>query len=141
MQFLFCSRFFACNSKNQKFQITMDLERVVTLIKQGICIYTFSLIILGTVGNLITITICLRKRLRQINTFKFFAFNAFLDTIGLYGWNVRQFVYYLFYVDLSLQSLVYCDLSSFFQYVSFEASAWFLVILTIFFQGNTQMRI
>lgn len=105
----------------------MSLEDVVTLIKQGICIYTFSLIILGTVGNIITITICLRKRLRQINTFKFFAFNAFLDTIGLYGWNVRQFVYYLFYEDLSLKSLVYCDLSSFFQYVSFEASAWFLV--------------
>ena len=103
------------------------LEEVVTVLKQAICVYTFSLIILGTVGNFLAVAICLRKRLRQINTFKFFAFNAFLDTVGLYEWNVRQFVIYLFNVDLSLQSLYYCTISNFFQFVSLEASAWFLV--------------
>jgi len=85
------------------------------------------LIIFGTIGNILTAVICFRRRLRKINTFKFFAFNALLDTVGLYEWNLRQFVLYLFNQDWSFTSLIYCNLSSFFQYVSFEASAWFLV--------------
>ena len=102
-------------------------DQIVNIFKQIIAVYNMVLIIFGTIGNILTAAICFRRRLRKINTFKFFAFNALLDTVCLYEWNLRQFVLYLFNQDCSFTSLIYCNLSSFFQYVSFEASAWFLV--------------
>jgi hypothetical protein len=102
---------------------------LIATFKKIIAAYNMILIVFGTIGNILTITICLRKRLRKINTFKLFAFNALLDTIGLYEWNLRQFVLYYFNIDLSFTYLWYCNLSSFLQYVSFETSAWFLVII------------
>ena len=100
----------------------------ILVLKKVIAAYNMFLIILGTFGNILTCIICLRKRLRQINTFKFFSFIAVIDMIGLYEWNLRQFVLYFMNVDLSFEFLLYCDISSFFQYVAFETSAWFLVI-------------
>lgn len=114
---------------------------LVLVFKKIIAIINVCLIVFGTLGNILTAGICLRKRLRKINTFKFFAFNAILDTIGLYGWNFRQFVLYIFNLDWSFTSLIYCDMSSFFQYVAFEASAWFLVTKQTFKLTMTYSRI
>ena len=102
---------------------------LILVFKKMVATINLCLIIFGTIGNLLTATICLRKRLRKINTFKFFAFNAILDAVGLYEWNLRQLVLYFFNKDWSLQSLIYCKWNSYIQYVSLEASAWILVIL------------
>lgn len=99
----------------------------VVILEGIIAVYNFLIIILGTFGNIITVVICLRKRLRKINTFIFYAFAAIYDTIGLYEWNLRQFVTFFFKVDWDLFSLFYCRIDTLLQYVCFEASAWILV--------------
>ena len=102
-------------------------SNAVKIIEGIIAVYNFLMVILGTFGNIITVVICLRKRLRKTNTFIFFAFAAICDTIGLYEWNLRQFITYFFKVDWDLISLFYCRIDTLLQNVCFEASAWILV--------------
>ena len=99
----------------------------VLLAKQIVCYYMITITLLGTVGNFISCFICLRPRLRKINTFKIFASIAVVDSFGLYEWNIRQIVLYLYGIDLNNVSVWGCKLLSYFQYVTFEASAWLLV--------------
>jgi hypothetical protein len=100
---------------------------LIKIFKKIIAFYNIILIIFGTLGNILTCIICLRRRLKKVNTFKLFALNAIMATISLYEWNLRQIILYLFEIDLIYQSLLYCQLTAFLQYVSFESSAWFLV--------------
>ena len=95
---------------------------LISILKKVIGTYNFLLMIFGTIGNSLTAFICLRRRR--------FSTVAILDIIGLYEWNLRQFVYFFFGIDLVFISLVFCDLSSLIQHVCFESSAWILVSLT-----------
>jgi hypothetical protein len=99
----------------------------VHLAKQVVCYYMITITILGTIGNCISCFICLRPSLRKINTFKIFASIAIVDTFGLYEWNIYQIALYLYGIDLYYVSIWACKLLNYFQYVTFETSAWLLV--------------
>ena len=107
------------------------MSELVNILKKVIGTYNFLLMLFGTIGNSLTALICSRRRLRKVNTFKLFSIIAVLDIIGLYEWNLRQFVYFFFGIDLVFTSLVFCDLSTLIQHVCFESSAWILVNLSV----------
>jgi hypothetical protein len=89
--------------------------------------YNIAIAVLGTISNLLICFICLRKKLRKRSTFKLFAFAAITNMLSLYQWNLYQVVLYLFNTDLNSKYLACCLLISYFQHVTFESSAWFLV--------------
>ena len=101
----------------------MDLVNLLQKIISG---YNFFIAIVGTFANLLTCHICLRKKLKRFTTFKLYAFNSVSDMIGLYQWNIFQFVLYNFHVNLQ-HNLWYCYMCSYLQITTFEISAWLLV--------------
>lgn len=92
-------------------------------------IYALILTVFGTLANGLLLYICSRKKLRSVNTFKFFAIMSISDTICLYEWNLNHFVTIFYNFDLFFYSLFWCRFSTFMQQISLEYSAWILVIL------------
>ncbi len=109
------------------------MTNIFTL-KKIVSSYNIFLIIIGTIGNILTAIICLQKDMRKISTFKLYAFNTISDTICLYPWNIRQFVLYFFDTDLETTYLWWCIGASYVQFSTFELSAWILVILCYFLE-------
>lgn len=96
-----------------------------------IAIYCLILVILGTLGNLFTIYICMRKKLRQITTFIFLGFMTFSDTFALYIWCLDHFLEVFFNFSVEKHSIWSCRVAIFIQYVSLEWSSWLLVGLSV----------
>ena len=96
-------------------------------ITKALGVYTIIITILGTLLNGIIFFVCLRKNLRKVNAFKFFAIISIADTISLYEWNLEHFINVYFDVNFSYTNLVWCRLGTYLQYVSLEFSAWLLV--------------
>ena len=90
-------------------------------------IYALVLVVLGTLLNVIICVVCLRKKLRDVNTFKFFAIISISDTIALYEWNLKHFMITFYNVDFNYTSLAWCRVNIFLQYLSLQFSAWILV--------------
>ena len=104
-----------------------DVLNAVLIAKYVFSCYNIAIAILGSISNLLVCFICLRKKLRKRSTFKLFAFAAIKNMLSLYQWNLYQVVLYLFNTDLNSKYLMCCLLISYFQHVTFESSAWFLV--------------
>ncbi len=117
------------NNSSKKFCAFLgcDVLDAVLVAKYVFSCYNITIAVLGTISNLLIFFICLRKELRKRTTFKLFAFVAITNMFSLYQWNLYQVVLYLFNIDLNLKYLPCCLLISYFQHVTFESSAWFLV--------------
>ena len=89
--------------------------------------YTLIITILGSLLNPLILFVCLRKKLRSVNAFKFFAAMSIADTIALYEWNLKHFTNIYYNINYEDHSIVWCRLSMLLQYVSLEYSAWMLV--------------
>lgn len=103
------------------------VSETIDKITKVLGIYSIILTILGTLLNGFIFLVCLRKNLRKINAFKFFAIISISDTISLYEWNLEHFINVFFNVNFSYTNLVWCRLGTYLQYVSLEYSAWLLV--------------
>ncbi|CAM4873397.1 unnamed protein product [Rotaria socialis] len=92
-------------------------------------LYALLLIIVGTVGNLLTIVVLLRKNLRRLVTIRYLIIVSICDTISLYGWNLNNF--YKFHIssirgNLEEISILHCRIISFMTFVSLQLSSWCL---------------
>lgn len=92
-----------------------------------ISIFNLTIIALGTLSNLFTLSICLRKRLRTAPTFVFIAFNAFIETIPLYVRNLDNALQVVFGWFLRDKWWFACRVTLFFHYFPLQTSAWLLV--------------
>lgn len=81
------------------------------IIKKALGATSIILIVLGTVGNALIIYFCLKKRLRTLNTFKFYLFMAISDALSLYEWNLDHFVATFFKIDFNTTSAMWCKLN------------------------------
>ena len=104
---------------------------VIINLKKIVSIYNLFVTIIGTLTNTLTIMTCFQKDLREISTFKLYAFNAISDIVSLYPWNIRQFILYNFGLDLETTFLWWCIGASYIQFTTFEISAWLLVTFII----------
>ena len=85
-------------------------------------------LIIGTITNLLSCGICLKKQLRKTPTFVFLAFLVISDTIALYGLNLDWYFYEAFYPTyLSDLNWFYCKIHFFIHLFPLKTSAWLLV--------------
>ena len=105
----------------------MDLY-IYNLIYKILGSYALVLTVLGTILNIILFIICLQKKQRKVNTFKFFAFISIVDTFALYEWNLKHFIKSFFGINPEFTNLIWCRLSAFIQYTGLQFSAWLLVM-------------
>ena len=97
-------------------------------------IYALVLIIVGTVGNLLTIVVLLRRQLRRFVTVRYLIIVSICDIVSLYGWNLNNFYKFNIRKDNSNiedLSLAHCRVISFLTFVSLQLSSWCLTAVSL----------
>ncbi|XP_060576924.1 FMRFamide receptor-like [Ruditapes philippinarum] len=89
------------------------------------------LIILGTVGNCLSILVLTRRCIRSSTTALFLTVLAFSDLFVLYTGLLRQWLIHLFEVDVRTISEFGCKLNIWMVYSSLDFSAWILIVVTL----------
>ncbi|CAF1028548.1 unnamed protein product [Rotaria sordida] len=91
------------------------------------------LIVIGTVGNLISIIVLLNKENRRTSTNIYLIFLCLMDTISLYQWNLSNAIYTFTDGQKQIwgQSLFICKLSQFFPFYTLHTSAIFLTFVEL----------
>lgn len=87
--------------------------------------------IIGTVGNLLSFLVMVRKRMRSSTTAFYMACLAVADTLVLLTGCLRRWILEVFEVDLLNVNTVACHSVNFLQYLSFDIATWILVAMTI----------
>ena len=90
------------------------------------------LIVVGTLGNIISIAILLTKENRRTSTNIYLIFLCLMDTVSLYQWNLNNMIY-TFTKGRQVwgQSVFLCKLSEFFAFYSLHTSAMFLTFVEL----------
>ena len=100
----------------------------------GINTWTYGspiLVILGTIGNVLSAVVMQRKRLRKYTTSVYLTMLACVDTAVLYTGLSRQWVLAVFYTDIRFLTSGLCKLHLFLMYFLVQLEAWILVCVTI----------
>ena len=100
----------------------------------GVAIYALFLIIIGTVGNVLTIIILLRPNLRKLTAMRYLIAVAIADLCALYSWNLNLFYKHLinaYQNDLEDSSIISCRILSFIGFVSLQLSSWYLTLVSL----------
>lgn len=89
-------------------------------------------IVIGTLGNLISIVILLEKESRRSSTHIYLIFLCLVDTISLYQWNLGR-AFYTFANGQPIwgKSLIMCKLTQFFAFYTLHTSAMFLTFVEL----------
>lgn len=89
------------------------------------------LILLGTVGNSLSILVLTRKSIRSSTTALYLTVLAFSDLLVLYSGLLRQWIRFLFNEDVRHVSQFGCKLNIWLVYSSLDFSAWILIAVTL----------
>ncbi len=91
------------------------------------------LIVIGTVGNLLSVIILLNKENRRTSTNIYLIFLCLMDTISLYQWNLNNMVYTFTSGQQTVwgNSVFLCKLSEFFSFYTLHTSAMFLTFVEL----------
>lgn len=89
------------------------------------------LILLGTVGNCLSIFVLSRKAIRSSTTALYLTVLAFSDLFVLYTGLLRQWLIYLFDKDVRKLGSFGCKLNIWLVYSSLDFSAWILIAVTL----------
>ena len=108
---------------------TREPYRTITL--NLLRIYPILFIFVGTVGNLLSVYVVLRSKLRRNSTFMYLAFLSIVDLIVLYTFCVNFILHAWFNIDLKQVSLIACKIYSFSIYFFPQTSAWILTAVSI----------
>ena len=89
-------------------------------------------IVIGTLGNILSIIILFGKENRQSSTHIYLIFLCLVDTISLYQWNFSR-AYYTFSNGLPIwaDSLTMCKLTQFFAFYTLHTSVMFLTLVEL----------
>jgi hypothetical protein len=102
---------------------------IAELIISGII--PIGLIVIGTLGNLLSVIILLRKKNRETSTNVYLIFLCIMDTLSLYQWNLNYAVFQFTggKWEISTQSLFLCKWSQFLAFYTLHTSAMFLTLV------------
>ena len=89
------------------------------------------LIIVGTIGNILSILVLTRRSIRVSTTALYLTFLAFSDLCVLYTGLLRQWLIYLFEYDVRHVSNAGCKIHIWLLYTSLDFSAWILIAVTL----------
>ncbi|CAF0769010.1 unnamed protein product [Adineta ricciae] len=118
-----------CNTSLTRSSTSREPYRTITLTL--LRIYPILFIFVGTVGNLLSVYVVLRSKLRRHSTFIYLAFLSIVDLIVLYTFCVNFILHAWFNIDLQQVSLIACKIFSFSIYFFPQASAWILTAVSI----------
>ena len=89
------------------------------------------LILLGTIGNILSIVVLTRKSIKVSTTALYLTFLAFSDLLVLYTGLLRQWIIHLFKYDVRHVSEAACKIHIWLVYTSLDFSAWILIAVTL----------
>ena len=89
------------------------------------------LIVVGTLGNILSILVLTRRSLRKSTTALYLTFLAFSDLCVLYTGLLRQWLIYLFEYDVRHVSTAGCKIHIWLLYTSLDFSAWIIIAVTL----------
>lgn len=87
-------------------------------------------LVFGTLGNLLTIVVLMQRRCRNSSIAMYLTALAVSDLLVLWTGLLRQWIIYMFHVDIRVLSTTGCKLHVHLVYVGFQCSSWFLVAVT-----------
>jgi hypothetical protein len=108
---------------------TREPYRTITLTL--LRIYPILFMFVGTAGNLLSVYVVLRSKLRRHSTFIYLAFLSIIDLAVLYTFCVNFILHAWFNIDLQQVSLIACKIYSFSIYYFPQTSAWILTAVSI----------
>jgi len=124
------------NSNNTNLSIVtlsnyIPLHRIVI---RCLSLYALVLVIVGTLGNVLTIIILCRRNLRRYVTMRYLIAVSVCDIISLYGWNLNNF--YKFTISHTNEnfeelSLIHCRIISYLSFVGLQLSSWCLTAVSL----------
>ena len=86
-----------------------------------------SLLILGSIGNTLTVIVIMRSKLRRLTTSVYLIVLAIVDTAVLYNGLMRYWLNELTGVDIRMMSIASCKIQTFLAYFLVHFEAWILV--------------
>lgn len=89
------------------------------------------LILIGTVGNIVTAVVIFRNFRKLSSTAVYLVSLAFTDTLFMYSAPLIYFVLHVFEIDIRNLSSSGCKVLTFIACASFHSSAWILVAVTV----------
>ncbi|KAH3776022.1 hypothetical protein DPMN_177433 [Dreissena polymorpha] len=89
------------------------------------------LIFIGTIGNVLSIVVLLRPRLRKSTTMFYLTCLSFGDLFTLYTGLLRYWIHSAFKVDDRNLSNAACTVHAFFVYLLLDFTVWVLVAVTV----------
>ena len=89
------------------------------------------LILLGTIGNILSIVVLTRKSIKDSTTALYLTFLTASDLCVLYTGLLRQWIRYLFKYDVRHLSEAVCKIHLWVVYSSLDFSAWILIAFTL----------
>ena len=104
---------------------------ITELIISGV--FPIILIVVGTIGNVLSAIILLNKQNRQTSTNMYLIFLCCVDTLSLYQWNLRDAVYEFTNgrQQISDQSVFLCKCQQFLAFYTLHSSAMFLTLVAL----------
>ena len=88
------------------------------------------LIVLGTIGNSLSLAVMMRKNLRRHTTALYLMVLAVVDTAVLYNWFLRNWTYAVSGIDTRLLSVASCKIHTFCSYFFVDFESWILVLVS-----------
>ena len=89
------------------------------------------LILLGTIGNILSIVVLTRKSIKASTTALYLTFLAASDLCVLYTGLLRQWIIHLFEYDVRHLGEAVCKIHLWLVYTSLDFSAWILIAVTL----------
>jgi hypothetical protein len=104
------------------------MDYTVDIARKFFACFACLFLVFGTITNLLSCIICLKKPLNETPTFIFMAFMVVSDTLALYGLNLDWYFYNAFFSQyLSDKYWFYCKIHYFIHLFPLKTSAWLLV--------------
>ena len=119
---------------NDNFTILPNYDLIYRLVIRCLSIYALALVIIGTLGNILTILVLCRRNLRRYVTMRYLIAVSVCDIISLYGWNLNNFYKFTISMDntnLEEISLAHCRIISYLTFVGLQLSSWCLTAVSL----------
>ncbi len=119
---------------NSSIIILSNYNHLHRIVIRCLSLYALILVIVGTLGNLLTIIILCRRNLRRYVTMRYLIAVSICDIISLYGWNLNNFYKFTIssnYNNLEQLSLIHCRIMSYMTFVGLQLSSWCLTAVSI----------
>ncbi|CAF2645199.1 unnamed protein product [Rotaria sp. Silwood2] len=96
--------------------------------------YSLTLIIVGTLFNIITLFILCRSKFKSARarpTLHYMRTMAIFDILMLYGWNLDHYLKNIYQIRIVTSSLISCKIISFLSFFAPQSSAWLRVFVCL----------